>query len=592
MIPLVVIFIAMLMLLGAPVFAVLLGFSAYGATHTSRVNFFEDFGAQVNDLIELASGELTAATLSTLPLFILVGFMMAESRTADRMVRAAKAALGWLPGGLGVVTLFACAIFTTFTGASGVTVVALGPLLMPALLKEGYPKRFSLGIVAGTGSIGLLFPPALPLFVYGTIYGLTAQTMTAAEHATGEMQLIEFSTDRFILAGIIPGFVLIGVLSMYVMAVAIKRGVPRNQFDAAELGRSVVVALPEILIPVIIIGGLAKGISIPEIAAIVTVYTFVIEAFVYRDLPLRKLWRIVGEAMSLVGAIFIIMLAARALTTFFTTADVPHTVVNWITDHFESKWTFLLALNVLLLLVGTMLHIFEAIVVVVPLIVPAAAHFGIDPFHLGVVFLLNLEIGYLMPPVGLNLIISSFVFRKPVMEVVRATLPFGACMLVALLLVTYIEPLTVVPPPERRGRVVELADRVRQRTQQLSAVSEVKLPDGTVKRKSECDKLSGLDKEACVGLFIDVTRCRTKRDKACEDKAIADYLEALPGADDSEDWGTDDDDDGDAGPAEDEPDAGAADDGDEQDDGDAGAAEAAVAPVEGGRSTVARAGDD
>ncbi len=541
----VLIAILVLMLLGAPVFAVLLGIAAYGATLTTRTDFFQDFGGQIQDIIALGSGPLTAPTLSTLPLFILVGFMMAESKTADRMVRAARAALGWLPGGLGVVTLFACAIFTTFTGASGVTIVALGPLLMPALLKEGYPKRFSLGLVAGTGSVGLLFPPALPLFVYGTIYGLVAQTMTSAQDS-GEMQLIEFSTDRFILAGVVPGLVLLGVISVFVVLIAIKHRVPRHKFDPRELGRSVMVALPEFAIPLLIIGGLASGVSIPEVAALVTVYTLVIEVFLYKDLPLRKLWKIAGEAMSLVGAIFIIMLAARALTNFFATAEVPRAVVGWIVEHFDSKWTFLLALNLLLLLVGTMMHIFEAIVVVVPLIVPAAAHFGIDPFHLGVVFLLNLEIGYLMPPVGLNLIIAAFVFRRPVAEVVRAMLPFGACMVIALLLVTYIPQLTVVPPPERRGRVVELAQRVESAWQENVAVEQVTLPDGTVKHKAECEKLpAGLDRDSCVGLFLEATKCRASGNAECEKKAIAEYLANLPDEGDDEDWDTDD---SDAGP--------------------------------------------
>ena len=235
-----------LLALGTPIFSVFLGVAAWGATITARGSFWQDFGGQMQDIAKLGTGE-PAQILSTIPLFIFAGFLMAESKTADRLVSVARAWLGWLPGGLAVVTIFACALFTTFTGASGVTIVALGGLLMPSLLKEKYPERFSLGLVAGTGSVGLLFPPALPLFVYGTVYGLVAQTMSDTGH--GEMKLIEFSTDRFILAGIVPGLVLLAILIGYAIFTAHRHKVPRHKFEIGKLWRPLLVALPELLLP-------------------------------------------------------------------------------------------------------------------------------------------------------------------------------------------------------------------------------------------------------------------------------------------------------------------------------------------------------
>src|SRR5688500_5240697 len=223
----------LLLALGAPIFSVFLMVAAWGATVTARGDFWEDFGGQMQDISKLGTGE-PATVLSTIPLFIFAGYLMAESKTADRMLQVSRAWLGWLPGGLAVVTILACAIFTTFTGASGVTIVALGGLLMPSLLKEGYPKKFSLGLVAGTGSVGLLFPPALPLFVYGTVYGITDQLMRSGGTDMGD---VEFSMDRFILAGVVPGLVLMGILIVYSMTTAVKHKVPRHPFEVAKLWR-------------------------------------------------------------------------------------------------------------------------------------------------------------------------------------------------------------------------------------------------------------------------------------------------------------------------------------------------------------------
>jgi C4-dicarboxylate transporter, DctM subunit len=581
MVALVVLLAFALLAVGAPIFSVFLAVAAWGATVTARGTMWEDFGGQMQNVATLGTGE-PATVLSTIPLFIFAGFLMAESKTADRMVRVARAGIGWLPGGLAVVTIFACALFTTFTGASGVTIVALGALLMPSLLKERYPERFSLGLVAGTGSVGLLFPPALPLFVYGTVYGLVAQTMT--DSGQGEMQLIEFSTDRFILAGVVPGLVLLAILTVYAVAVAAKRGVPRHPFSAAEFGNSLAVALPELAIPFLIIAALVQGVGIPEVASLCVVYVLFLEVAVYRDLQLRALWRVVRESMALVGAIFIIIFAAQAVTNFLVTAEVPMKLVAWIVDTFDSQWTFLLGLNLLLLVVGMLMDIFSAIVIVVPLIAPAAARMGIDPFHLGVIFLLNLEIGYLTPPVGLNLFITGFTFRKPILDVVRASVPFLACMIVALALITYVPALTVVPEKERRGRASVLARDVHVAYQQASAVKEVALPDGTVKKLAECEAVTDLmRKEVCKALFTDVTECRNKAagrvGSPCEVKAIEEYLKLSEdeGSDDSDEWNLDEEGEGEA--AEDG-DAGSG--GDEDGGGEAGPGSGGSTPKKAG----------
>jgi len=518
--------------LGAPIFSVMLMAGAYGATHTARGDFMQDFGSQMGGILQIGTGE-AALILSTIPLFIFMGFVMAEAKTADRLVRAARAGLGWMPGGLAVVTIFACAIFTTFTGASGVTIVALGGLVMPALLKEKYPKRFSLGLVAGTGSVGLLFPPALPLFVYGTVYGLAAQTQSDTGGA--EMKLIEFSTDRFIFAGIVPGMILLSIMSLFAVWVAVKRKVPRHKFDLKELGTAFVQAIPELMLPVIILGALANGVTIPEIACLACLYIMLIEIVLFRDVKITQLWNLVRDSMALVGAIFIIIFAASALTNFFVTAEVPQMLFRWIQGNFESKWTFLLALNVFLLLVGMTMDIFSAIVVVVPLITPVAAAYGIDPYHLGIIFLLNLELGYLTPPVGLNLFITSFTFKKPIDEVVRSVIPFLGCMVITLILVTYIEAITVKPldiikPPERRGRVAQMALEIRQAYQTLSAVKALTLPSGEKVTLESCAAITDTDERGvCEGLFVDVTGCRNTQTgdelAACESAAMTDYLD-------------------------------------------------------------------
>ncbi len=538
MITFLLILMILLAFMGAPVFAVMAGVAALGATtldYNVPQTLTESFGGILLNVQSLATGD-AATTLSTIPLFTFAGYIMAESKTAHRLVALAQAAIGWLPGGLGIVTIFTCALFTTFTGASGVTIVAIGGLLMPALIKEGYKEKFALGLVAGTGSVGLLFPPALPLIVYGVIYGLAAQ---ASQASTGDsLQLISFSVDKFLFAGIVPGLVLVLALSAYAMIIAVRQKVPTTTFDGGAAVRAFFRALPELLIPILVIGSLASGfLQIPEAAAVTALYVLIIEMAVYRDIKIRDLPRIARESMGLVGAIFIVIVAATALTGYFINARVPDRLYEFMDAYIGSKWTFLLALNVLLLIVGCLMDIFSAIVVVVPLIAPAAARYGVDPYHLGVIFLLNLEIGYLTPPVGLNLFITSFRFQKPITEVVRSTLPFLFIMIGVLGLVTYIPALTVVPKGDKKaadlGEGGSGASANAPPPVDAGPVTQITLDDGGVLSSADCEKPeikdSELDYLECTGKFTMYTKCATLTE-------ALDKMECEQSALDGEDW--------------------------------------------------------
>jgi len=534
---LLIILLAIAFISGAPLFTIMLGAAALGAVTLPR-EFSSEFDGMVEHMLNVGLGD-QVQVMSTIPLFIYAGYLLAESGTADRLVRFANAALGWVPGGLAIVTIGTCALFTVFTGASGVTIIALGGVLMPALVRQGYPERFSIGLIAGTGSVGLLFPPALPLFIYGTVYGLT------------NLEPELWDTRRFLFAGIVPGMVLVGMLSAVAVTVAVMKKLPRQKFNLKELFRSWALAFPELCIPFGVIIGLAIGFDLPQVAALTVVYTIVLDVFASRLLtrlgvrwgkPLapRVLWGVSREAMAMVGAIFIIIFASTALTNFMVTAEVPRKLVAWTQAHVESKIVFLLAINVILLIVGTVMDIFSAIVVVLPLIGPIAKAYGIDPYHLGVIFLLNLEVGYLHPPVGLNLFITSVKFQRPITEVMWATIPFLVTMIVALLTITYVPALTVVPEAERTGTINHLAVMIHAAAEEGRAVPDIPLVDaaGTVLKDakgqpmvrhiSECAAITDeAKKDVCQGLFFDVSACKTAPDaRTCTNKKIADWVVA------------------------------------------------------------------
>lgn len=533
---------------GAPLFTIMLGATVLGAASgVINLPFGKEFDGNIAMMQHVGLGD-QVETMSTIPLFIYAGYLLAESGTADRLVRFANALLGWVPGGLAIVTIGTCALFTVFTGASGVTIIALGGVLMPALVRQGYPEKFSMGLIAGTGSVGLLFPPALPLFIYGTVYGLSSSK---------EMQAI-WDTRRFLFAGIVPGMVLVAMLSAVAVTVAIKKRLPRQKFSGKELGKSFLLAVPELMIPFgVIIGLVVFGFGLPEIAALTVAYTVALELGVSRIIcrlgfdwgkPLapRVLWTTSREAIAMVGAIFIIIFASTALTDFMVNAEVPRKIVAWTQAHVESRIVFLLAINVILLVVGTVMDIFSAIVVVLPLIAPIAEKYGVDPYHLGVIFLLNLEVGYLHPPVGLNLFITSVKFQRPITEVMWATVPFLITMIVALVTITYIPVLTEISAsmspydPARSGRAQDLATMIHVAVEERSVVREITLVDAAgvplhdaagklvVKRIDDCNAIKDeIGRGGCQQVFFDVKACRGKPpgdEATCAHKAVAHWV--------------------------------------------------------------------
>ncbi len=426
--------ILILAILGLPLFCVL-GAIGLAGLHVGGTNL----ATGLADVYRLAGAE--AVSLSTIPLFTFAGYLMAKARSAERLVTIGEAMFGPIPGGLAIMTVWTCAFFTIFTGASGVTIVALGGLLLPQLEKVGNSKRFSLEVVTGSGAVGLLFPPSLPLIVYGIIFALTAG------HANEGGETISFAIDRFLFAGIVPGIILLINLSIYCAIVGLKQRVPRTAFDFKKLVKGIWAAKWELPIPFVIIALLVTGRAvIPELAALTALYVFVCEVFIYREVNLRRdLITVSRESMTLVGAIFMKIAAATILTAFFVDEGIPQKLFEFLSTFVHTSTGFLLVLNVVLLLVGCLMDIFSAIIVVVPLIVPAAKQYHIDPYHLGVIFLLNLEIGYLLPPAGLNLFIAAFRFRRPIVELYRAVVPFILIMLATLMLVTYVPKLVWVP---------------------------------------------------------------------------------------------------------------------------------------------------
>ena len=365
-----------------------------------------------------------APTLLTIPLFTFAGYIMAESKSPERLLKLTHAALGWLPGGVAIVSFVICAFFTAFTGASGVTIIALGGLLYPMLLKQNYDEDFTLGLITTSGSLGLLFPPSLPIILYGIV--------------------AKVDIDKLFLAGLLPGFLLILILSGYSIFKGSK--IERSPFKMGEFLVAIKAAKWEIPLPFLVLGGIYSGLITPtEASAICAFYVIIIECFIYKDVSIKTdLPRLVKESMSLVGAILMILCCALALTNYLVDEEIPLKMLESIQEMITNKYVFLLFLNLFLLVVGAMMDIFSAIIVVVPLILPIAESFGIDPIHLAIIFLTNLEIGYITPPVGINLFISSFRFNKSVVHLYKVAIPYLVLLLFALVIITYVPWLSLV----------------------------------------------------------------------------------------------------------------------------------------------------
>ena len=406
----------LLMLIGTPVFVVISGLTLY---------LFFASGIDVSALIIELHRMATTPVLVAIPLFTFAGYLLSASGAPRRLIRMADALLGWLPGGLSVIALVTCAVFTALTGATGLTIIALGGILLPAMTRGKYPENFSLGLLTTTGTLGLLFPPSLPLIVYAIV----------AKVGIGQL----------FVAGLLPGFLLVVLLSAYSIHIAIKKRVPKTAFQARELRTAVRECIWELPLPAVVLGGIYTGYAaVSEAAAITAVYVFVVEVLIYRDIRWRVLPDLMKQSMVLVGGVLIILGAAMGLTNYLIDAEIPMQLMDFLKAHIESRYLFLVVLNLFLLAVGCTMGIFSALVVVVPLLTPIAQAYGIDPIHLGIIFLTNLEIGASLPPLGINLFIAGMRFERPVLKLYAASLPFIAMLLLALGVITYLPWLSLV----------------------------------------------------------------------------------------------------------------------------------------------------
>jgi tripartite ATP-independent transporter DctM subunit len=399
----------LLALLGAPLFAVIAA--------SAMLGFLRE-GIDLQALAIEFWGIAEMPILLAIPLFTFAGYLLSESGAPRRLVRLTRALLGWMPAGLAVVSLAACAFFTAFTGASGVTIIALGALLFPALQQAGYPEKFNLGLVTSAGSLGLLFAPSLPLILYGIV--------------------AEVSVEDLFLAGLLPGFLMLLILSGYSVWKNRALRVPLSDFSWREVGSAVREAAWEIPLPLVVLGGIYSGyFAISEAAAVTALYVLIVDVLILREIPLRELPRVMRDSMVLVGGILVILGMSLASTNYMIDAGVPQKLLGVVSSLVDSQLSFILLLLAFLLVLGAILDIFSAIVLVVPLILPVATQFGVDPVHLGIVFLATMQLGYITPPVGLNLFIASYRFERPIVELYLSTLPFFFFLLISVAIIAF-----------------------------------------------------------------------------------------------------------------------------------------------------------
>lgn len=409
--------------LGAPLFSVIIAAAMLGF-YLSEI----DLSVMAIELYRIADTPILLA----LPLFTFAGYLLGESKTSERLVNLTRSWLGWMPGGLAIIAFVVCALFTAFTGASGVTIVAMGALLYPALKKAGYNDRFSLGLVTTSGSLGLLLPPSLPLILYGVI----AQQMSAGASV---------SIEKLFLAGILPALLMILLLSVYSIWTNRKDPLPLTRFSFPEAVKATREAIWEIPLPIFVFVGIYSGyFAVSEAAAVTALYVLIVETVIYREIKFSQLTEIIKESMVMVGGILLILGVSLAFTNYLIDAEAPMKLFDICQKFVTSKLVFLIFLNIFLLVLGAILDIFSATIIMVPLMLPVAQQYGVDPVHLGIIFLANMQIGYFTPPVGMNLFIAGYRFNKPIIEIYRATVPFMLVLLVAVLIITYWPWLSLV----------------------------------------------------------------------------------------------------------------------------------------------------
>ncbi len=399
----------LLAIFGAPLFTIIAASAMLG---------YQSEGIDLMAIAIEITGIAGMPMLSAIPLFTFAGYLLSESNAPQRLVRLTDAMLGWMPGGLALVALAACAFFTAFTGASGVTIIALGAILYPALKQDGYPDNFNLGLVTTSGSLGLLFAPSLPLILYGVI--------------------AEVSIDNLFRAGVLPGLLMLVLLSGYSLWVSRNNTKILKPFSWKELAAALNAAKWELPLPIVVLGGIYSGIfAVSDAAAVIALYVLLVEVVILREITLAELPKVMRESMLLVGGILIILGMSLASTNYMIDAGVPQQLLGIISEYVSSQANFLILLLLFLLVLGAILDIFSAIVLVVPLILPIAMQYGVNEYHLGIVFLAAMQLGYLTPPVGLNLFIASYRFDRPIMTVITATFPFLVILTVSVLIIMY-----------------------------------------------------------------------------------------------------------------------------------------------------------
>ncbi len=404
-----------LLLIGVPIFVVIAGLTLY-LLFSNQI----DISALIIEIHRMA----TTPVLVAIPLFTFAGYLLSASGAPNRLIRLSNAILGWLPGGLSVIALVTCAVFTALSGATGLTIIALGGILLPAMMRARYSEMFSLGLLTTSGTLGLLFPPSLPLIVYAIV--------------------AKVRIDHLFIAGLLPGVLLILLLASFSIYKSVRTAVPRTRFEFKELVGAAREILWELPLPFVVLGGIYSGfLAVSEAAAITAVYVLIAEVAIYRDVGFRQLPEIMKKSIILVGGILIILGTAMGLTNYLVDAEIPIRLLGLLKANIESRIVFLVVLNIFLLAVGCVMDIFSALVVVVPLLAPIAQAYGIDPIHLGIIFLANLEIGASTPPLGINIFIAGMRFEKPIAKLILASLPCIAILLLGLAVITYVPWLSL-----------------------------------------------------------------------------------------------------------------------------------------------------